>query len=284
MSNTTSSVAKVLDAASEAAFFAKQLKPKGVTQKELADAVSEIELQTQTKGSSFIKVHLDDPEWKIICSGLIDRDKEEMLPSHEVEFPQHSSWRWTLCAAEPSNELSQPNLVLTFEDAIVRKLKEQFGEKRAKPGRNTRAEFIKSLCVEAGVKYRIPSVEGAQEQLNKKLTIQAEIQRELEGKKAIEKKGTVVTLTAEGSSSAEAAATKEAGLGAGSGVTVKHVSPTAAQLKVLNEALSAANEINAPFKAQVALVTALIQENDCSNPDPGNSGDRGCLSLIDSTV
>ena len=289
------------DAARVASFLAKQMKSKkGPSEHELAEAISEIELETQTKGSSFIKVHMIDPEWEIICSGLIDRNDEGLLPPIDVEFPQGSGWYWTLCAAEPSNELSQPNLVLTFEDKIVRTLKEHWGEKRAKAGYNIRAEFVRELCVEAGVKYVIPSVEGANERRNKAITVASEARQEREATNTIERlakeaaktreasaegaaEGTVA-LTPEAQATAEAKGLKEPGLGVGSPVTVKHVAATPSQIKLLNEALAVANEKGAPVRAQMALVCALIQETSCSNPDPGNPAERGCLSLIDSTI
>ena len=199
-----------------------------------------------------------DPEWEIICSGLIDRNDEGLLPPIDVEFPQGSGWYWTLCAAEPSNELSQPNLVLTFEDKIVRTLKEHWGEKRAKAGYNIRAEFIRELCVEAGVKYVIPSVEGANERRNKAITVASEAQQEREATNTIERLAkeaaktreasaegaaeATVALTPEAQATAEAKGLKEPGLGVGSPVTVKHVAATPSQIKILNEALAVATE------------------------------------------
>src|ERR1039458_1569630 len=218
-----------LDASSIASFLASQIKgKKGPSAHEIAEAVAEVEHQTQTKGSSFIKVHFIDPEWNLITSGRFERKGEGLLPEIEVEFPQHSGWRWILCACEPSNELSQPNFVATFEDAIVRKLKNKWGSKRAKPGFNIRAEFVRELCREAGVKYHIPSVEGPQESLNKELTVIGQARREGEAvansarAAAAEKaSGEATALTPEGEAALKARALKTHGIGAGSGVTVK---------------------------------------------------------------
>lgn len=79
----------------------------------------------------------------------------------------------------------------------------------------------------------------------------------------------------------------QAGRGPGlntNGLTVKGVAVTSAQVKILEIALATAGALGASTLAATALVVALIQENDVSNPDPGTSGDRGALSLIDSTA
>ena len=266
-----------LDASTVASFLARQIKGKtGISEHEIAEALSEVELQTQTKGSSFIKLHFIDPEWDLITSGLFDRNGEGLLPEVEVEFPQRSGWRWILCACEPSNELSQPNFVATFEDKIVRLLKNKWGSKRAKPGYNTRAEFVRELCVEAGVKYCIPSVEGAQERLNKELTVIGEAAREAEAiafnrkfneefnKNFNEEHLTEgeSALTPEGEAAVKAKALKTPGIGAGSGVTVKGVAADAEQIATMNEVMADANGLKAGQLATEALVVACIVESE----------------------
>src|ERR1039458_10114823 len=261
-----------LDASSIASFLASQIKgKKGPSAHEIAEAVAEVEHQTQTKGSSFIKVHFIDPEWNLITSGLFDRNGEGLLPEIEVEFPQHSGWRWILCACEPSNELSQPNFVATFEDAIVRKLKNKWGPKRAKPGYNIRAEFIRELCREAGVKYCIPSVEGAQERKNKERTVIAEARREAEAIKFNKKfneefnkkfNEEYVGLTPEGQAAVKARALKKPGIGAGSGVTVKGTAADPEQIATMNEVMGLANGLKAGQLATEALMVACTVESE----------------------
>src|ERR1039458_4575521 len=283
-----------LDASSIASFLASQIKgKKGPSAHEIAEAVAEVEHQTQTKGSSFIKVHFIDPEWNLITSGLFDRNGEGLLPEIEVEFPQHSGWRWILCACEPSNELSQPNFVATFEDAIVRKLKNKWGPKRAKPGYNIRAEFVRELCREAGVKYCIPSVEGAQERKNKERTVIAEARREAEAIKFNKKfneefnkkfNEEYVGLTPEGQAAVKARALKTPGIGAGAKVKVKTTQASTTQIALMNEVMGIANQLNVGQLATEALIEACVDENDFTNSPGGGGESTGLLQVIPSTA
>lgn len=128
--------------------LAKQIVGKGEHAKvaELAGAVSEVELQTQILGASFIKVHLVDPGLAIINSGLIQQE-EGILKEVEVEFPEKSGWLWRLVAVEVSTDFTQPNLVLTFEDKIVAELRARRGQKTA-PAGSSAPRFIHSLVAE----------------------------------------------------------------------------------------------------------------------------------------
>jgi hypothetical protein len=259
-------MANAPDVAKEAAFLAAQIVKgrKGPSEQEVAEAVSEIEIETQTKGSSFIKLHMADPEWSIISSPLIERDSEGMLPAIQIEFPQGSKWEWTLAAAEPSNELSQPNLVLTFEDSIVHKLREYWGSKRSKPGINTRAEFIRELCVEAGVKYVIPSVEGARERENKILdALREELQviEAFENSLTAAKEAGKTVLTPEGETTVKANAVKESGITAASKVTVKGAAATPNQIELINEVMGIAAHLKISQLACEALVVSCIVES-----------------------
>ena len=284
-----------LDASAIASFLAKQIKgKKGPTAHEITEAIAEVEHQTQTKGSSFIKAHFIDPEWDIITSGLFDRNGEGLLPEIKVEYPQHSGSQWILCACEPSNELSQPNFVATFEDAIVRKLKNKWGPKRAKPGYNIRAEFVRELCVEAGVKYCIPSVEGAQERLNKELTVVGQALREAEAiafnrkfneefnknfNKNFNEEAASGTLTPEGEAAVKARALKKPGIGAGSGVTVKGTPADPEQIATMNEVMGFANGLKAGQLATEALMVACTVESEWRKNAAG-----GLLQFEDATA
>jgi hypothetical protein len=74
-------------------FLAKQIvksaKKGAPAEEDLALAISEVELETQIAGASFIKVTVIDPEWAIITSGWIDV-VEGLVDQIEVEFPEKS--------------------------------------------------------------------------------------------------------------------------------------------------------------------------------------------------
>jgi hypothetical protein len=135
-------------------FLAKQVgKHGGVDELELAEAIDEIELETQTLGAPFIKVHLIDPYYRLLTSGFITA-VEEVLDNIQVEFPEGSNWWWQLAAVEVTNDLTQPNLILTFEDRIVAELREITGYKTVPAGTQTAAQFVKALIDEANLRLR----------------------------------------------------------------------------------------------------------------------------------
>jgi hypothetical protein len=254
-----------------------------LTPDEFADAVSEVELETQVKGASFIKVHLIDPDWKIATSGLVDVSKEGLLPEIEVEFPERSGWLWVLCTVEGTNDFtSGSNLVLTFEDRIVAELRREWGIKRASPGFNVRAEFIKSLVKEVAlhgqpaIRTRIPSAEGQRATLDKEITAIENALREVEATNA--------TLTPEAEGVAAASQNKTAGVSSGASVTVKGAKASSTQVALINEVLGIASQGKAGPLATEGLLVACIAENDFTNNPGGGGGSTGLLQVIPSTA
>ena len=71
-------------------FLVKQLHPEkyGLSETDLAAAIQEIELQTQLQGSSLLIVHVIDPEWEIINSGLIKADEDGLLTNWRSNSPK----------------------------------------------------------------------------------------------------------------------------------------------------------------------------------------------------
>src|SRR5438477_1638839 len=110
-------------------FLVKQLGPAkyGLDETNLATAIQEIELQTQLQGSSLLIVHVIDPEWEIINSGLIKAVEDGLLKELEVEFPEGTGYFWRLAAVKGSTEITAANLILTFEDRVVARLRQQWG-------------------------------------------------------------------------------------------------------------------------------------------------------------
>lgn len=148
-------------------------------------------------------------------------------------------------------------LQAVFEHELIAEMREHTKPMHAKRGTVTRAQFILMMLKELSTPYVYVSPELTKAQPVEK------------------KKPTKPSLASVG---------RNSGLAKGS-LTVKHVPVSAPQLAVLTQALSAASGTPGPTTLSLeALVVALIQENTVSNPDPGEPGDRGCLSMIDSTV
>jgi hypothetical protein len=244
-------------------FIVRQLQPEkhGLTEADLATAIAEVESQTQILGASFISVHVSDPEWTIVTSGLVRVDADGMLNELEVEFPEGSGSFWRLVRFEASTEVTPANLVLTFEDRIVANLRRLWGERWFSPGLTTRAQIVKALVDEANLKLHLnPQIKFVCPGLNR-------VEPVAESKQTTTAKANATTK-----------ANRGRGVHAGAGFKIKGQDPSAYQRSILNEAIGVAHELKAPQLAGEALVEALIAENDVSNAG------EGVLQVIPSTA
>ena len=242
----------------EADFVVKQLKPEkyGLTELDLKSAIQEIELQTQVGGASLLKLHVIDSEplWQIQTSGLLKVSEDGLLNELELEFPQGTGYFWTLAAVEGTTEISQANLVLTFEDRVVARLRQQWGHRPIPPGKTTRAQFVKALIDEANLKERLnPPIKFVSPGINRKEPV-AE---------------STPTKTKAAKTKATQTENKERGIHAGAEFKIKGLAPTPEQRAILNEVLSAASETNPPPLALEALIEACITENGVSTSGAG---------------
>jgi cell wall-associated NlpC family hydrolase len=255
----------VADAELISKFFAKRVtasvKKGAVNEVELAERIGEIELETQILGASFLKVHIIDPELTLLNSGWLEMREGLLLPV-TVEFPEGSGWKWIICACEPSTEVAQANLEVTFESIIVAELREFWGPKQAPPGTRTRAQFARELLTEAKIPSVIPG-----------LNIVQPVEEEEK-----DEAGTVIVQSALEKQRTEAQVNKMKGVGHGSTVTIKGEKPTADQLALLNQVIHLANSEKAGQLATEALLEACIQENTFS------TGGEGLLQFLPSTA
>lgn len=116
-----------------------------VNQADIAQAISEITVETQTLGVPLLQLELIDPAWKIQRSGLCDQDTNGLVARADVNYPPGTNVWWRLAMVDGTNDLTQTNLTLTFQLRIVSYLQACFGAFTAPPGTTTRAQFIKSL-------------------------------------------------------------------------------------------------------------------------------------------
>lgn len=233
-------------------FLAKQIvssaKKGAPTVENLAKAISEIELQTQILGASFIKVTVIDPEWTITTSGWLEV-VEGLVNQIEVEFPEKSGWFWRLCAIDGTTDRTQPGLTLTFEDRIVAFLRDYWTPKTVPPGTTTRAQFIRDLVREVG-QHGEPRIDFRCKAVN---TVQPVEPSKTEKTEQLE--------TAAAKDASEAKANKAPGINQGSPVTVKAQKLNPEQVAEANTLLSTADGLNAPPAAREALIFAAIAES-----------------------
>lgn len=231
---------------------------------QLAERIGEIEIQTQIAGASTMKVTVIDPEWELSKSGFVTPDEEGFLPVVEVEFPESSGWRWTLCEVEVSTEVASPNLTLTFEDKIIADLRQYWGPKQVPPGTQTRAQFVRSLLNEVG-QHGEPKIKLVCPSLNVKQPVEKT------------ETGIVHAKTASQTQLETEKANKTRGVGAGSEVTVKGASLSSDQRLAANTLMGVGNELSAPQVAVEACVFAGIAESGL-DPSANNGNFWGVLS------
>jgi len=261
-------MSKVSSAVSITHFLAKGISEtkvdgKSVTSSikpvELAESISEIEIQTEIKGANFIKVHISDPYWTVAASGLCTPNSEGLLPQVAVEFPEETGWTWVLTAAELTNELNLPNLVLTFEDRIAWTLRQIWGPKRAKPGTLVRAKFIAGLVEEVTlhgyeeIRLHIPILHEAAKLYHENQVLQREL--------------AIISNTAARTKKSEEAAkrryNKSSGISpAAPNLQVKGAPATEQQKAVANELLEVCVELKAKPIVSEAILCAATGESD----------------------
>jgi cell wall-associated NlpC family hydrolase len=153
-------------------------------------------------------------------------------------------------------------LDLTFEATVVARLRTFTGAKHASRSDVTRAEFIKSLCDEAGVPFVCPDLRlrGRIQTPDEALT---PAQRKAERARAL-------NLSGKGGTA----------MGKTASITVKGSRATAEQLAVIQTAARAADAVRAPAKAELALFEALIVESGCRNLTGGDASSVGPLQLL----
>jgi len=215
---------------------------------DLANAISEVTLQTQIAGASLLTITFADPQWAIQTSGLLALNTEGILDDISVEFPEFSGSFWRLCMVQGSADNTAPNLTLTFEDEIISELRDKWGPKTVAPGTTTRAQFVKQLVDEVNsdlpeqkLKFVCPSINVLQPIATTKSA------------------GTVITSTTAQQTADKT--NKTGGLGHGAAVTVKGVALNANQISEANTLMSMARAKRAGQIATEALVFAAIAES-----------------------
>ena len=196
---------------------------------ELGPGIEPTPTLTRTiNGASSISLDVFDPERILLRNSLLAQ-------KWEVEI-DGLGFRYVGLAKQ------EKTLTLTLEDEWVAILKEKLGPVSVKRANSTRAEFIKRLVEEAcpGLDFYCPQLHRKQPIGSKKEAKEAkEETRENRGK----------------------------GIGDQKHLKVKGQTPTAAQKELGNMALEIADRLGAPFVVQVALIAALIDENNMEEPN-----------------
>lgn len=179
-------------------------------------------------GASSIELSVYDPKLRFLQSSLLAEKFDAKIDGLDFRYVATSK--------------AGKSLTLTLEDRAVALLRELKGPKKAFRANTTRAEFIIGLVREAK-----PEIPFFCPQLHDKQPIKTERQ----GKKAKE----------------EAKANRSGGLGDVKGLKVKGKAATQPQIELGDQALRIAESLKAPYVVMVALIAALIDENEMSGPN-----------------
>jgi hypothetical protein len=232
---------------------------------DLAASIQEVEIETQIQGASFLKLHVIDPHWLIIKGGLLAVNEDGLLNEVECEFPEYSGYQWRLAAVEGTTEIGGANAVLTFEDAIVARLRQQWGHRTIPPGLTTRAQFVRNLVNEANAREHLnPPIKFVSPGINRVEPV-AESTQEKQAKLETPKQ----------KQAKEAREGKTRGIHPGAEVKVKGSAATPQQLADINTALDVANKLSAGTTATLALIVAGIGESDFNRNSSNPSGHNG---------
>jgi hypothetical protein len=231
----------------------------------VGDLIDQARLEEALKGASQLVVELFDREYEALKSNLFKQRVTCRVDGVGFRLAQLSL-------------VDEYKLAATFEHELIAEMRENTKPKKATRGSVTRAEFIYSMLRELKLPFRFicPELHRTQktpapEQI--KETISNEPPR---------------TNVGEGEGGQSATSNLHHGKrGKGvskSNLTVKGQKMTDAQAAILTEALGAAEAIGSPQLAMEALVVALIQEADVSNPSSGDSTSKGALQVLASTA
>lgn len=245
------------------------------TVEDLAAAISDVQIETQTLGASLLVVTLIDPGWQIQRSGFLNITSEGLLDEIDVNFPQGSGYWWRLAMVEGTNDLSAPNLMLTFQDRIISYLQDKWGPKGVAPGTVTRAQFIKQLVDEVGNGDGLQPIKFVCPGVNQLQPVQTQ---------ALTNLGTTTVLDGATATAKANKTNKAPGLTLGSKFTIKGASASYQQIQNLNTALALAVQLGANQVATEALVCAGIAESGWQNiPNTQGSDYWGVLQGNKST-
>lgn len=220
---------------------------------ELLRIVLDAEVKRTIAGASTVTLAIDDPNDWLLQSGLY---QPSALPAeHPGKPPLYTDleldgmW-FRSCALGTSGTQHQ----WQFEARAVALLRHHKKPRHASRGHSTLAQFLKSLVAEE------PSIGFVAPELTKRQPIANRTQAE---KQSVRDLGV------------------SKGIGFGSGVKVKGVKATKAQIEILNRALvTAESHAVTNDRAAIALIIAIIDESEAQNLEHQTAGSGDSLGVL----
>jgi hypothetical protein len=231
----------------------------------IGGSVTGAELELTIEGASTLTLTVEDPELALLQSKLLTRwtwgtdDRDEttwVRKGRAVDVRLVDDVWFRLVKVSKAGT----TLTLTFEDRIVTYLRRHFGPLKASRADDTRAEFILAM-VRRVQALPVPFLFYCPK-LHTRQPIAKQTQKlATDTKKAKAKKGLD-----------------------GDGYTIKGQPATDSQKALMERALDVADSLNAPARATLALLVAIVQESTAQNLSGGDRDSRGPLQVRDSTA
>lgn len=236
------------------------------------------------QGAPALTISLNDPEWVVANSSILDLNENERLDHIDTEV---GGEHWRLVQVSPAND----TLNLTFENRVVAILRSY-----KKPRRHrrivgyTRAMFIQALIEEAvadghDIRFVCPRLHDAQTIAKGKpprapkdsTGVKGFSPADLKGKRKKVRKGRrIPPQIAHNHPGVHSIPPKYVTTYK---LTIRGAKPTKAQVKNIETVLGVADRLNAPRRATVALMEACIDESNCTNPVGGDADSGGILQV-----
>jgi len=200
------------------------------------------------EGAPTLTVEINDPTWRLTNSALLDTDDDGRLDHVETSYGGKA---WALVKVSPEEE----SLTLVFEHRVVTILRRYSKriKRRRVPG-YSRAMFVRDLVKEANnaghrIEFKSPKMLSAQK------IAKGQVPRRDVGDVG------------------------ERGFSHNAKLTVKGNPANRKQRAIATDALNVAHQLHAPYRAQLALMEALITENSITNGATGDRDSGGVLQL-----
>lgn len=272
-------VAEQIISSANSSLQANGRDPVTIKREYLSDCIAEITPETQTMGAALLQITLIDPEWQISRSGMCDITADGFLPNVDVEYPPGRGVWWRLAMIDVTSDLTQANLIMTFQQRIVSYLRDCWGPlgwPAGHPG-STRAQFLQMLAAKMPSELPKSSIGPGPPPQIRFVCPDINVIQPVASSNA---EATEV-VTAADEQAQQAGVNKLPGVTAASKVTVRGQKPNKVQLQAINTLLGVGVGLQAPQVALVAVIYAGTWESNLTPSPPNAEGYCGVLAGSD---
>ncbi len=247
----------------------------GVSDVDVASLLLDARIKDSMSTAPTLTLTIHDPDRKLTNSKRLyyeDKKGDRQVRAIDVELEKGLWYRLVRIRTTPSSSGRGVDLKMEFEHRIISYMRAHNRPRKASRSKMTRAQFILMLLREIKAEriiFRCP-------ELNKKQPLAAASDKEQETRTKREKEKEEVSDIRD--------RLGDLGDEPSKSVTVKGVPATRRQKDILDQAVTIGEDLNAPSRAVIACVAALITESKASNLAGGDSTSTGPLQLLAKTA